>query len=192
MSRLCRARRSLPFCAAFSAGARAAQPRGQITTGWRICAAKLTLCSGLFENHHESQGKRSGKPSIRGTRLTVTMCSQAGHAASVKLLFDQNVSPGLPRLPADLYPGSTHVREVGLRDASDAEIWRFAGSNGFAIVSNDTDFQQQSLLLGQPPKFIWLRVGNCPAERVHEVLRTYAAAIEAFAKNVGESHLMLP
>ena len=113
MSRLCRARRSLPFCAAFSAGARAAQPRGQITTGWRICAAKLTLCSGLFENHHESQGKRSGKPSIRGTRLTVTMCSQAGHAASVKLLFDQNVSPGLPRLPADLYPGSTHVREVG-------------------------------------------------------------------------------
>jgi len=40
----------------------------------------------------------------------------------MKLLFDQNLSPRLLRLLADLYPDSTHVRDVGLRDASDAEI----------------------------------------------------------------------
>jgi predicted nuclease of predicted toxin-antitoxin system len=41
----------------------------------------------------------------------------------MKLLFDQNLSPRLARLLADLYPGSIHVREVGLRDAVDAAIW---------------------------------------------------------------------
>ena len=85
-----------------------------------------------------------------------------------------------------------HVREIGLRDASDPVIWTYALQNGFAIVSKDSDFQQQSLLLGPPPKFIWLRVGNCPAHHLQDVLRKYAAAIDAFEQNVNESHLMLP
>jgi predicted nuclease of predicted toxin-antitoxin system len=33
----------------------------------------------------------------------------------MKLLFDQNLSPRLARLLADIFPDSTHVREVGLR-----------------------------------------------------------------------------
>ena len=80
----------------------------------------------------------------------------------MKLLFDQNLSPRLPRLLSDLYPGSVHVREVGLRDANDVAIWNYARENGFAIASKDSDFQQQSLLLGQPPKFIWLRGRELP------------------------------
>jgi predicted nuclease of predicted toxin-antitoxin system len=72
----------------------------------------------------------------------------------MKLLFDQNLSPRLPRLLADLYAQSVHIREVGLRDASDAEIWECAKANGYAIVSKDSDFQQRSLLEGSPPKFI--------------------------------------
>ena len=55
----------------------------------------------------------------------------------MKLLFDQNLSPRLPRLLSDLYPGSAHVREVGLRDAGDAAIWEYARQQGFAIVSKD-------------------------------------------------------
>jgi predicted nuclease of predicted toxin-antitoxin system len=39
----------------------------------------------------------------------------------MKLLFDQNVSPRLARLLADIYPDSLHIREVGLRDAGDTE-----------------------------------------------------------------------
>jgi predicted nuclease of predicted toxin-antitoxin system len=110
----------------------------------------------------------------------------------VKLLFDQNLSPRLPGLLSDLYPASAHVREVGLRDATDAAIWKYASEHGFVIASKDSDFQQHSLLLGHPPKFIWLRVGNCSARHVHEVLRKYAAVIDAFEESVRESHLMLP
>jgi predicted nuclease of predicted toxin-antitoxin system len=84
----------------------------------------------------------------------------------MKLLFDQNLSPSLPRLLADLYPDSVHVRDIGLRDATGTEIWEYAKHNGFVLVSKDSDFQQRSLLFGQPPKFIWLRVGNCPVKPI--------------------------
>jgi predicted nuclease of predicted toxin-antitoxin system len=41
----------------------------------------------------------------------------------VKLLFDENVSPALAQSLAGEYPGSEHVRDVGLRGAEDHRIW---------------------------------------------------------------------
>lgn len=110
----------------------------------------------------------------------------------MKLLFDQNLSPRLPRLLADIYAESIHVREVNLRDADDSVIWEYAKANGYAIVSKDSDFQQRSLLLGAPPKFIWLRVGNCTVNRTENLLRRYSAAIHTFDLDDSKSHLMLP
>ena len=110
----------------------------------------------------------------------------------MKLLFHQNLSPRLPRLLADLYPNSVHVREIGLRDASDAEIWEYAKKNGFVIVPKDSDFQQRSLLYGHPPKFVWLRVGNCPVKTVEELLRKHSVVIHTFVQDAIKSHLMLP
>lgn len=110
----------------------------------------------------------------------------------MKLLFDQNLSPRLPRLLADIYAESVHVREAGLRDANDIEIWEYAKAHGYAIVSKDSDFQQRSLLLGAPPKFIWLRVGNCTVKRTEDLLRSYSAAIHTFSLDDSKSHLMLP
>jgi len=60
----------------------------------------------------------------------------------MKLLFDQNLSPRLPRALSDLYPDSAHVREAGLRDSSDEAIWNYAKQNDFTIVSKDSDFQR--------------------------------------------------
>lgn len=107
----------------------------------------------------------------------------------MKLLFDQNPSP---RLLCDLYPDSVHVRDIGLNDATDTAIWKHAEQNGFVIVSKDSDFQQRSLLIGHPPKFIWLRVGNCPVDTIQNILRRHAVAIQAFEQSSEESHLMLP
>jgi predicted nuclease of predicted toxin-antitoxin system len=50
----------------------------------------------------------------------------------MKLLFDQNLSPRLPRLLADLYPDSAHIRELGMRDATDTQIWEYAKSKQFS------------------------------------------------------------
>jgi predicted nuclease of predicted toxin-antitoxin system len=110
----------------------------------------------------------------------------------MKLLFDQNLSPSLPRLLADIYSDSVHVRDVGLSDAVDLAIWEYARLHGYAIVSKDSDFQQRSLLVGAPPKFIWLRVGNCTVARTVDLLRTYSSAIHTFDLDNSKSHLMLP
>jgi predicted nuclease of predicted toxin-antitoxin system len=110
----------------------------------------------------------------------------------MKLLFDQNLSPRLVRRLADIYAGSVHVREIGLTDADDSTIWDYAELNGFAIVSKDSDFQQRSLLYGSPPKFVWLRVGNCPLKTVEELLRKHSVAIHTFGLDDTKAHLMLP
>jgi predicted nuclease of predicted toxin-antitoxin system len=110
----------------------------------------------------------------------------------MKLLFDQNLSPRLPQALADIYADSVHIREVGLRDADDSAIWEYAQLNGFVIVSKDSDFQQRSLLYGSPPKFIWLRIGNCPAKAIEDLLRKHSVAIHTFHLDNTKAHLMLP
>jgi len=110
----------------------------------------------------------------------------------MKLLFDQNLSNRLVGRLSDIYPESIHVREVGLSDADDLAIWQHANAHGYAIVSKDSDFQQRSLLHGAPPKFIWLRVGNCTTKRIEDLLRKYSTAIHTFNLDDSKSHLMLP
>ena len=91
--------------------------------------------------------------------LVSRLGAQAGHyPARVRLLFDQNLSPRLLAILADLYGGSTHVRNEGLEAADDDTVWEYAARHGFAIVSKDADFHQRSFLLGAPPReVIWIR-----------------------------------
>ena len=53
------------------------------------------------------------------------------------LLFDENLSHKLPAKLADVYPGSAHVRHVGLLGAGDERVWEYALRNGLVIVSKD-------------------------------------------------------
>jgi len=109
----------------------------------------------------------------------------------VRLLLDQNLSPRLLTALADLYPGSTHVREVGLRDADDDTVWQYAAAHGFAIVSKDADFHERSFLRGHPPKVIWVRRGNCSTDEVAAILRDHHAEVLAFERDVEGSFLAL-
>jgi predicted nuclease of predicted toxin-antitoxin system len=90
----------------------------------------------------------------------------------MKLLLDANLSPRLIAKLESLYPGSSHVDQLGLRDSADTEIWEHAKANGYAIASKDDDFQQQSAVHGHPPKVILIQTGNCSTNRVLELLRT--------------------
>jgi len=85
-----------------------------------------------------------------------------------------------------------NVREIDMRDATDTQIWEYAKTHDFVIVSKDSDFQARSLLYGSPPKFIWLRVGNCPVKPIEELLQKHSIAIHTFAQDEAQSHLMLP
>jgi predicted nuclease of predicted toxin-antitoxin system len=109
----------------------------------------------------------------------------------MKLLFDENLSPRLVAGLADIYPNSAHVREKGLRSADDSDVWEFAKSSGFVIVSKDSDFHQRSFLRGHPPKVIWLRIGNCSARFIERVLRTYHNEISSFDEDEKASFLVI-
>jgi predicted nuclease of predicted toxin-antitoxin system len=69
----------------------------------------------------------------------------------VKLLLDENLSHRVLSKIADLYPGSSHIKDHSLIKADDEAIWTFAKQNDFAIVSKDSDFHQRSLVRGHPP-----------------------------------------
>ncbi|MGA2497487.1 MAG: DUF5615 family PIN-like protein [Tepidisphaeraceae bacterium] len=98
----------------------------------------------------------------------------------MKLLFDQNLSFKLVGRLADLFPDSAQVRRIGLDQADDRVIWQHAKLNGFALVTQDSDFADLAALFGPPPRVIWLRCGNQPTQAIEEFLRNHAQTIEAF------------
>lgn len=110
----------------------------------------------------------------------------------MKLLFDENLSAFLPRLLADVFPQSAHLREVDLKGVDDAEIWNFAAANDFTIVTKDDDFRELSVLRGAPPKLLILTLGNCPTKDVERLLRQKAKEIEAFGADRTASLAEIP
>jgi predicted nuclease of predicted toxin-antitoxin system len=98
----------------------------------------------------------------------------------MKLLFDQNLSFKLCEQLADVFPGSSQVRLLGLAEADDRTIWQFAKANAFTLVSQDADFAELAALLGPPPKVVWLRGGNQPTTAIANLLRGRANLIAAF------------
>ena len=109
----------------------------------------------------------------------------------MKLLFDQNLSPRLVASLWDVFPGSIHVRDVGLERASDAAILRYARNHELTIASKDSDFHQVSFVRGPPPKVVWIRRGNCSTEEIAALLRSNRAAIRAFGAAAEAAFLAL-
>jgi predicted nuclease of predicted toxin-antitoxin system len=101
----------------------------------------------------------------------------------VKLLLDENLSFRLVPLLDSAYPGTTHVRDVGLLGASDERIWGHAAEHGFLLASKDADFFQRSSVFGAPPKVLWLRVGNAPTRAIASLLRERYVLIAHFAES---------
>jgi predicted nuclease of predicted toxin-antitoxin system len=110
----------------------------------------------------------------------------------MKLLLDQNLSRKLVKVIEGIYSQSCHVTSVLSQTSYDTEIWQFALENDFVIVTKDDDFEQRSVLLGSPPKVIWIRLGNCRTNDVALLLKQYQTIILAFGDDMEKSILPLP
>lgn len=110
----------------------------------------------------------------------------------MKLLFDENLSPDLPRQVADLFPSSAHIRDVGLVGGDDFAIWSLASEMDFVLVTKDDDFVELSILRGAPPKIILIGLGNCRTSAIAELLSTAKPRIEQFGADNFASILELP
>jgi len=78
--------------------------------------------------------------------------AEAIRSASVKLLLDQNLSGRIISRINDLFPGSRHIKAVGLREADDGVVWEWAKQHGFTIASKDTDFSSAGYCVWSPAK----------------------------------------
>ncbi|NJR74473.1 MAG: DUF5615 family PIN-like protein [Scytonema sp. CRU_2_7] len=83
----------------------------------------------------------------------------------------------------DIFPDSSHVQFHRLEQKTDTEIWEFAKTNEFCIVTQDADFAERSRLYGSPPKVVWLRCGNAPTNQVETLLRFGAEAVQELLNN---------
>jgi predicted nuclease of predicted toxin-antitoxin system len=109
----------------------------------------------------------------------------------MKLLLDQNLSPRLVSQLSDLYPGSLHVANVGLDRALDKNVWNYAQQHDCIIVTKDVDFSELSVLLGFPPKVVWMRRGNCSTKDIETILRNNYDSVKMMEDNTDTGILEL-
>ena len=62
------------------------------------------------------------------------------------------------------------VRSLGLRDATDLNIFQQAKEQRAAVMSKDQDFLKLLELYGPPPQIIWITCGNTSNARMCEIL----------------------
>ncbi len=109
----------------------------------------------------------------------------------MKLLLDQNLPVALTHRLRDLFPVIDHVRQLGMDRSGDSDIWSFAATNSYVIVTKDSDFYYRSQVHTSPPKVVWLRVGNCPTGALEGLLQSRHAEISAFVLRLEETCLKL-
>lgn len=86
---------------------------------------------------------------------------------------DANLSPAIATWISNTF-GLTAIalRDVGLRDAEDPEIFEAAKTQGIIFMTKDSDFADLVDRFGSPPQIIWLACGNTSNARLQEILST--------------------
>ena len=98
----------------------------------------------------------------------------------MKLWIDAQLPPELARWITNHFEDieAIAVRELGLRDAEDAEIFEAARRAHAVVMSKDSDFVDLVHRLGPPPHVLWVRCGNTSNARMRTVLSsTLGAAV---------------
>ncbi len=75
--------------------------------------------------------------------------------------------------------------------AQDTEVWEYARSHDFIIVSKDGDFSEMSLVYGFPPKVIWMRRGNCSTQEIESLLQKNHLAVKELWRSTQYGILVL-
>jgi len=94
--------------------------------------------------------------------------------------IDAQLSPYLAQwISSEFAVEALPVRDLGLRDAKDREIFLAAREAGAVVLTKDSDFVLLLEQLGSPPQILWLTIGNTSNAHLKEVLsRSFASAQE--------------
>ncbi len=100
-----------------------------------------------------------------------------------KYLLDENLSRKLLDKLNPVYQNITHVAVEGLQQKNDTDIWQFAKSGHYIIITKDNDFTDMSHLFGCPPKVVKLNCGNRTSDYIGGILSTGYELIKNFAES---------
>lgn len=101
----------------------------------------------------------------------------------MRFLFDQNISHRILKKLPEEFSDSTSVKQAGLINATDRQVWEFAKKNEYIIVTQDSDFNDLNSLFGFPPKIIWIRSGNLKTKEILNILIDHVGDIEKFVSD---------
>lgn len=90
----------------------------------------------------------------------------------MKIWLDAQLSPNLAAwISQEFDTDSTPVSDLGLRSATDLEIFHAARDADAVVVTKDRDFAHLVTRLGPPPRIIWLTCGNTSNATLQVVLK---------------------
>jgi predicted nuclease of predicted toxin-antitoxin system len=95
---------------------------------------------------------------------------------------DAHISPAIaPWISRELGVSAVAIRDLGLRDAKDLQIFNAAREANAIVLTKDSDFAVLLERLGPPPAIIWVRCGNTSNANLKRLLsRTLLKALELF------------
>ena len=87
--------------------------------------------------------------------------------------IDAHLSPAISTwITSTLGISALALRDVGLRDAEDTEIFEAAKLQGIIFMTKDSDFVDLVNRFGQPPQIILLTCGNTSNDRLKQILQS--------------------
>lgn len=94
------------------------------------------------------------------------------------LWLDAQLSPSLATwISGELGVQAIAVRDLGLRDSGDMEIFMAARAANAVVLTKDADFSYLLSQHGAPPKVIWLTCGNTSNDSLKRILAGKLLAI---------------
>jgi predicted nuclease of predicted toxin-antitoxin system len=97
----------------------------------------------------------------------------------VKFLVDHQLPPALVKFIQGQGHTAQHVRDLGLKTADDAVIWRHAAANDVVVITKDEDFYFLGTSPGNTVKLLWVRIGNCRTKALLETFETQLPRVVA-------------
>jgi predicted nuclease of predicted toxin-antitoxin system len=85
--------------------------------------------------------------------------------------IDAQLSPAIAKWITENFPvRAIALRDLGLRDATDRQIFAAAQQAGAVVMTKDSDFAELVNRYGAPPQVIWLTCGNTSNARLRQIL----------------------
>lgn len=96
---------------------------------------------------------------------------------------DAQLSPGIARwLSSRFEIEAIPVRDLGLRESTDRQIFEAARAAGAVVITKDRDFVEMVERIGPPPQVVWITSGNTSDQRLRKILgRVFPEAVEMLA-----------